>query len=171
MPEMTEEFIQGQLAAFRQFYEDGLLKEVDYRAKLEALGVDPDTVLAPPPADARACYLTYVINAHRQLNSRASARPAGLVSIDLEEIYVTLTATVRKTVRPRRPGSRRWPALAPGEAKRRAWRQRGRDGAAGQGAVQEALEDAPAPGGLGRSRLWQDHAAALSGPHLRPRFC
>ncbi|MEA3396010.1 MAG: hypothetical protein U9R05_00930, partial [Chloroflexota bacterium] len=49
MPEMTDEFVQGQLALLQQFFTEGLLDEAAYRAKLEALGVDPDTIFAPPP--------------------------------------------------------------------------------------------------------------------------
>ena len=48
MPEMTEGARQTRLAQLQELYEEGLLDEATYRAKLEELGVDPDTVLAPP---------------------------------------------------------------------------------------------------------------------------
>lgn len=72
------------------------------------------------PADALACYLTHVIDDNSRLQLQGIRSASGLVSIDLEEVYVTLTATVRKTVRDEEAWIEEMARLAPGEAKR--WR-------------------------------------------------
>ena len=50
------------------------------------------------PADALDCYLSHVIEENSRLQLQGIRSAFGLVSIDLEEVYVTLTTTVRKTV-------------------------------------------------------------------------
>ncbi|OQA20201.1 MAG: Serine/threonine-protein kinase pkn1 [Chloroflexi bacterium ADurb.Bin360] len=87
---------------------------------------DPNTIKGDPippqptcdPAKALACYLTHVIekNSHLQLQGIRSA--SGLVSIALEEVYITLTATVRKTVTDEETWVEEMARLASGEAKR-----------------------------------------------------
>ncbi len=89
---------------------------------------------APPPAacldsdDALTCYLAHVIEAHRQLKLQGIRSATGLVSIDLEEVYVTLTATVRKTVQEQDAWIEEMAGLAPGEARRLPSARRGTEG-------------------------------------------
>ncbi len=67
------------------------------------------------PQDARACYLTHVIEENSRLQLQGIRSASGLVSIDLEEVYVTLTATVRRTVRDAEAWVEEMAKLAPGE--------------------------------------------------------
>ncbi len=73
------------------------------------------TSLPCDPADALACYLTRVIEENDRLQLQGIRSASGLVSIALEEVYITLTATVRD--------EEAWveelAGLAPGEARRR----------------------------------------------------
>ncbi|MGC9396713.1 MAG: SUMF1/EgtB/PvdO family nonheme iron enzyme [Anaerolineae bacterium] len=71
------------------------------------------------PTDALACYLTRVIDENSRLQLQGIRSASGLVSIDLEEVYITLTATVRKTVREEEAWIEEMAKLAPGETKRR----------------------------------------------------
>lgn len=80
-------------------------------------GPPPDVVCLGPD-DAHACYLAHVIDVHRKLKLQGIRSASGLVSIDLEEVYVTLTATVRKTVQAEETWLGERAALAPGEAQR-----------------------------------------------------
>ncbi len=50
------------------------------------------------PVDTLEYYLYYVIESNRRLPLQGIRSSSGLVSIELEQIYVTLTAVVRKTV-------------------------------------------------------------------------
>ncbi|MDX9955950.1 MAG: SUMF1/EgtB/PvdO family nonheme iron enzyme [Anaerolineae bacterium] len=70
------------------------------------------------PTDALACYLTHVIEANARLQLQGIRSASGLVSIALEEVYITLTATVRKTVSDEETWVEEMAKLAPGEAKR-----------------------------------------------------
>lgn len=78
----------------------------------------------PPPgcdvddATALACYLARVIAENAQLQLQGIRSASGLVSIELEEIYITLTATVRKSVAEEESWLAEQAHLAPGEAKR-----------------------------------------------------
>ncbi|MEA3396185.1 MAG: hypothetical protein U9R05_01845, partial [Chloroflexota bacterium] len=192
MPDMAEEKRQERLQQLQELYEEGLLNEATYRAKLEALGVDPDTIFAPPPPpdlaalrerlnrlddsqiealaidhfpeikakfsegmrrdakvnllldhcrrnpeavpvlehwlnvqpatcnleQAEPCYLTHVIESHSRLKLQGIRSASGLVSIALEEVYITLTATMRQTVREEETWLTEQAKLAPGEAQR-----------------------------------------------------
>ncbi|HEY89055.1 MAG TPA: hypothetical protein G4N98_04880 [Thermoflexia bacterium] len=183
--------LNDKLALLGQMYADGDINEATYRGRLVKLGVDPDTILAPPPdlstlrkrlnrlddsqiealaidrfpevkgkfsegmrrdakinllldycrrrpeavpvlehwlnvqpatcnlAQAEACYLTHIIESHSRLQLQGIRSASGLVSIALEEVYVTLTATVRQTVRAEAAWLAEMAQLAPGEAKRR----------------------------------------------------
>jgi formylglycine-generating enzyme required for sulfatase activity len=70
------------------------------------------------PADALACYLAHVVEENARLPLQGIRSASGLVSIPLEEIYVTLTATVRRTVRDEETWIEELAHRAPGEAKR-----------------------------------------------------
>jgi len=196
MNEALDAARQARLAQLRELYEEDLLNEVTYRAKLETLGIDPDTILAPPlpPAppdvsalrqrlnrlddpqiealaidhfpdikakfsaemgrdikinllldhcrrkpeavhllerwldrqpttcnqlDVLACYLTHVIEENARLQLQGIRSAEGLVSIALEEVFITLTATVRKTVMEQEAWVEEMAKLAPGETRRR----------------------------------------------------
>jgi hypothetical protein len=63
--------------------------------------VASDTERCDPEVDDEttlSCYLRHVIQSHSRLQLQGIRSASGLVSIPLEEIYVTLTATVRKTI-------------------------------------------------------------------------
>ncbi len=70
------------------------------------------------PADALTCYLARVIAENAQLQLQGIRSASGLVNIDLEEIYITLTATVRRTVTDEAAWLAEQARLAPGEAQR-----------------------------------------------------
>jgi formylglycine-generating enzyme required for sulfatase activity len=179
MPEMTDEFVQGQLALLQRWYEEKRLTEEEYRAEIENLGCDPDVVFAQqnqrvqeqtnvggdyhdhrqfvtqvasdtercdPEVDdetALSCYLRHVIQSHSRLQLQGIRSASGLVSIPLEEIYVTLTATVRKTVRDEEAWLEAQAALAPGEAKRQGRGHPRESVAQVKVQVQEALDMHP----------------------------
>ncbi len=71
------------------------------------------------PADALACYLVHVTTENEKLQLQGIRSASGLVSIALEEVYITLTASVRKTVTEEEAWVEELAGLAPGEAKRR----------------------------------------------------
>ncbi len=83
-------------------------------------GESPAEPICPDPTDALACYLKHVIDENSRLQLQGIRSASGLVSIALEEVYITLTATVRKTVRDEEAWIAEMAKLAPGEAKR--WR-------------------------------------------------
>ncbi len=68
---------------------------------------------------AESCYLARVIESNSRLKLQGIRSASGLVSIALEEVYVTLTATVRRTARDEEAWLAEMAKLAPGEAKRR----------------------------------------------------
>ncbi len=70
------------------------------------------------PADALACYLTRVVEDNSRLQLQGIRSASGLVSIDLEEVYVTLTATVRRSVHEEETWIEEMTQLAPGETRR-----------------------------------------------------
>ncbi len=77
-----------------------------------------EEMVCPDPADALACYLNHVIEENSRLQLQGIRSASGLVSIELEEVYVTLTATVRKTVRDEESWVEEMAQLAPGETRR-----------------------------------------------------
>jgi formylglycine-generating enzyme required for sulfatase activity len=145
MPEPNDKALQAQLALLARLYEQGRLSEEDYRAELADLGVDPATVFdqreqrveqqiniaghyyaatpGPPALDeetALARYLRHVVEANRRLQLQGIRSAGRLVSIDLEEVYVTLTATEWRTVAAEEAWVDEMAHLAPGEAERMA---------------------------------------------------
>ncbi|MBN1954409.1 MAG: SUMF1/EgtB/PvdO family nonheme iron enzyme [Anaerolineae bacterium] len=68
--------------------------------------------------EALACYLDHVVEANRRLPLQGIRSATGLVSIELEEVYVTLTATVHRTVQDEAAWLEEMAGLAPGEARR-----------------------------------------------------
>jgi len=137
--------VQAQLALLKRLYEQGRLSEADYRAAVADLDVDPATVFnqreqqvesqinvagdyiaAPPEAlaldedTALARYLHHVVEANRRLRLQGIRSAGRLVSINLEQVYVTLTATERRTVAVEEAWVEEMTGLAPGEAKRMA---------------------------------------------------
>ncbi len=91
----------------------------NYYDQRSASTASPETC---DPQDAMPCYLSHVIESNRRLPLQGIRSSSGPVSIELEEIYVTLTATVRKTVT-----DEDWieaeSRLAPGEAQRSGRRE------------------------------------------------
>ncbi len=71
--------------------------------------------------DALPCYLARVIDENARLQLQGIRSASGLVSIALEEVYITLTATVRQTVTDEEAWIEEMAGLAPGEAKRRGF--------------------------------------------------
>jgi hypothetical protein len=72
------------------------------------------------PVDALACYLNHIIEANRRLRLQGIRSAGQLVSIDLEEIYVTLTATERRTIAAEEAWVGEVAHVAPGEMQRMA---------------------------------------------------
>ena len=104
----------------------GLLRDEKVNLLLDHVRRNPETApglaqwldkqpAACDPADALACYLTHVVEANRRLQLQGIRSASGLVSIALEEIYVTLTATVRRTMRDEEAMVEEMARLAPGE--------------------------------------------------------
>ena len=145
MAKMSEEARQANLDLLQQLYEDGVIPESDYRTRLVSLGVDPATVFdqrgqrvgkqiivgrdyyaATPPLSALSedealdYYLRHVVEANRCLRLQGIRSAGQLVSIHLEEIYVTLTATARRTVAAEEAWLEEMAHLAPGEGERMA---------------------------------------------------
>lgn len=89
------------------------------------------------------CYLARVIAENAQLQLQGICSASGLVSIDLEEIYITLTATVRKTVRDEAAWLAEQARLAPGEAQRMNLERPRESGQQVKVPVQEALQMHP----------------------------
>jgi len=104
------------------------LREQQVQEQVNVAGdyVDQRQVVAPPDAcppaldeeTALACYLRHVVEANRRLRLQGIRSASGLVSIDLEQIYVTLTATERRTVAAEEAWVEEMAHLAPGEAER-----------------------------------------------------
>ncbi len=88
-------------------------------------GERPREKACPDPAAALTCYLTHVIAENSRLQLQGIRSATGLVSIELEEVYVTLTATVRKTVRDEEAWVEEMARRAPGETKRRRGQETG----------------------------------------------
>ncbi len=95
------------------------------------------------PKDALVCYLARIIDDNSRLQLQGIRSASGLVSIELEEVYVTLTATVRKTVRDEEAWIQEMVGRAPGEAQRSGWEQIRGVGQQVKVQVQEALASHP----------------------------
>ncbi len=70
----------------------------NYYDQRQIVVMSSEPPVCPDPADAMSCYLSHVIESNRRLPLQGIRSSSGLVSIELEEIYVTLTATTRKSV-------------------------------------------------------------------------
>ncbi len=82
---------------------------------------EPDAIRKPDLIDedkALAGYLRHVIESNRRLQLQGIRSAGQLVSIELEQVYVTLTATERRTVTEEESWVEETVQLAPGEAKR-----------------------------------------------------
>lgn len=137
--------LSAQLKQFQELYDKGLLSEANFRAALRGLGISPDQIqryverqiivqgnffdqrkTAEPPVSsptldadtALARYLQHVIGSNHLLQLQGIRSSTGLVSIELEEIYITLTATERRTVADEQQWLDEMRHVAPGEAKR-----------------------------------------------------
>ena len=149
MAEPNDPALQAQLDLLRSLYDQGLLSEEAFRAQAASLGVNPQTLFdqrgsqvkqqvnvagnyyaappeppGPPALDestALGRYLRHVIESNRCLQLQG-IRSAGnkLVSIELEEVYVTLTATERRVVADEEAWVGEMAKLAPGETARLA---------------------------------------------------
>ena len=93
--------------------------------------------------DALACYLTHVVESNRRLQLQGIRSASGLVSIALEEIYITLTATVRRMVGDEEAGVEETARLASGEVKRLGLDRPRESVQQVKVAVQEALATSP----------------------------
>ena len=82
--------------------------------------IGPAASPALDDATALKQYLTHVIEANRRLQLQGIRSSSGLVSIELEEIYITLTATEKRTVTDEQQWIEEMGHLAPGEAQRLA---------------------------------------------------
>ncbi|UCF94732.1 MAG: caspase family protein, partial [Desulfobacterales bacterium] len=89
-----------------------------YSEKPASIALDEPTALVR--------YLDHIIESNRRLQLQGIRSAGQLVSIELEQVYITLTATERRTV----PAEKAWldemAKLAPGEAKRSAWMESAR---------------------------------------------
>jgi formylglycine-generating enzyme required for sulfatase activity len=106
--------------------------------------ISTPAVPALPADEALARYLQHVIDANSHLQLQGIRSSSGLVSIELEEIYITLTATERRTVKDEQQWIDEMSHLAPGEAQRLGWTMSDRPRATMQQVkvkVQEALRD------------------------------
>jgi len=112
-------------------------------ARLEAVLRTPAFCVARDDAEALICYLDHVIAANRHLRLQGIRSAGKLISIGLEEVYVTLTATVRRTVKAEEALIDELAHLAPGEAKRLAGERPREVVQQVKVAVQEALADHP----------------------------
>ena len=121
MPDSASD-LSSQIGELKQLYEKGLLSEANFRAALVGLGVSGDQIqryverqiivqgdyfdkraapLPPSPTldagTALTRYLHHVIQSNRRLQLQGIHSATGLVSIELEQIYITLTAAERRT--------------------------------------------------------------------------
>ena len=131
-------------------FSDGMRRDTKVNLLLDHCRRNPETIsvlenwLDRQPAtcdtqDALACYLNRVIEENSRLQLQGIRSASGLVSIALEEVYVTLTATVRKTVRDEEAWVEEMVKLAPGEAKRMGLEHRRESVQQVKVQVQEAL--------------------------------
>ena len=90
------------------------------RDKIVNTYISPSSITPPALDDATALshYLNHIIESNRRLPLQGIRSAGGLVSVELEQIYVTLTATVRKAVAAEESMLAEMAWLAPGEAKR-----------------------------------------------------
>jgi formylglycine-generating enzyme required for sulfatase activity len=150
----------------KKLFEQGKLTQEEFQAELAGLGVDPAAVFdqqqqqvkqqinvagdyyivgAPPPptldpATGLGRYLGHVIESNRRLQLQGIRSAGELVSIELEQVYITLTTTRRQQVAEETTWLDEQARLAPGEARRVAAAPRETVAAV---KVQQALADYP----------------------------
>jgi formylglycine-generating enzyme required for sulfatase activity len=143
MPALDDD-LSRQVAQLQQLYQQGLLSEANFRAALIGLNLDTEQIrkierqiivqgdyieqrkTAEPPVSsptldadtALSRYLKHVIGSNHLLQLQGIRSSTGLVSIELEEIYITLTATERRTIADEQQWLDEMQHLAPGEARR-----------------------------------------------------
>jgi formylglycine-generating enzyme required for sulfatase activity len=143
MPVLDDD-LSRQVAQLQQLYQQGLLSEANFRAALIGLNLDTEQIrkierqiivqgdyieqrkTAEPPVSsptldadtALSRYLKHVIGSNHLLQLQGIRSSTGLVSIELEEIYITLTATERRTIADEQQWLDDMQHLAPGEARR-----------------------------------------------------
>lgn len=101
-------------------------------------GIPPPPTLDPTTALGQ--YLSHVIEANRRLQLQGIRSAGQLVSIELEQVYITLTATTRQRVTTEEEWLAEAAKLAPGESHRRIAQPRS---ATRVVKVQQALADYP----------------------------
>jgi formylglycine-generating enzyme required for sulfatase activity/energy-coupling factor transporter ATP-binding protein EcfA2 len=170
MSDLTDPKLEVQLELLKQLHDEKLLSDEAYTAKIRELGIDPNTILdlrgaridkqfnvardyivhnAPAHASsptldadtALARYLNHVIESNRRLQLQGIRSSTGLVSIELEEIYITLTTTERRTIKDEEQWLHEMRHLAPGEALRMEKIQSRESMQQVKVKVQEALRD------------------------------
>lgn len=117
--------LEEQRAGFGRRVPIDLLNEIEFVEgeirRLEGqLGLVTSWLQSPALSEALPRYLRYVIEANRRLPLQGIRSAGELISIDLEEIYVTLTATDRRAVAAESAWVEEMARLAPGEAGRAA---------------------------------------------------
>jgi formylglycine-generating enzyme required for sulfatase activity len=137
-PALTPDMVEAMLAPLRQQiagveaqiratrYDQ---REQQVRSQINVAGNYYAGAPAAPVLDdetALARYLCHMIEANRRLKLQGIRSAGQLVSIDLEEIYVTLTATERRTVAAEEAWIDEMADLAPGEAGRAVRLEAGR---------------------------------------------
>ena len=103
-----------------QRFEQQVIVARDY---VDQRPVTPQPDASPPVLDGEVAldhYLRHVVEANRRLRLQDIRSAGQLVSIGLEEVYVTLTATERRTVAAEESLVEEMAHLAPGEAQRLA---------------------------------------------------
>jgi formylglycine-generating enzyme required for sulfatase activity len=85
---------------------------------VETIQIGAPTAPALPADEALARYLRHIIDTNSHLQLQGIRSSSGLVSIELEEIYITLTATERRTTTDEEQWLNKLSSLAPGEALR-----------------------------------------------------
>ncbi len=145
MPNLDDD-LSAQLERFQNLYKQGLITEADFRIFLRGLRLSDDEIsrierqiivqgdyieqrktpeppVSSPTLDADTAlsrYLHHVIGSNHLLQLQGIRSSTGLVSIELEEIYITLTATERRTIADEQQWLDEMQHLAPGEAQRTA---------------------------------------------------
>jgi formylglycine-generating enzyme required for sulfatase activity len=144
MPDLDDN-LSAQLKQFQDLYDQGLLSEDNFRTALRGLGISPDQIqryierqiivhgdyldqrktaeppISSPTLDADTAlsrYLEFIVGSNHLLQLQGIRSSTGLVSIELEKIYITLTATVRRTITDEQQWLAQMQHLAPGEAQR-----------------------------------------------------
>jgi formylglycine-generating enzyme required for sulfatase activity len=137
-PALTPDMVEAMLAPLRQQIAgvEARIRATRYDQREQQVGsqinVAGDYYAGAPAAPvlddetALARYLCHMIEANRRLQLQGIRSAGQLVSIDLEEIYITLTATERRTVAAEETWIDEMAGLAPSEAGRAVRLEAGR---------------------------------------------